>query len=69
MTSYNLNQNLTNLSATERNTLFQLCETHAALLDKLIPNVALLEYLTTGTTAGAETNVLIQQYKAWKLNH
>ena len=69
MTSYNLNQNLANLSAAEKNQLFQLCDTHASLLAKLIPNVPLLEYITTGTTAGAETNMLIQQYEAWKLNH
>jgi hypothetical protein len=68
MTTYNLNQNLANLSTAERNQLFQLCNTHAILLAKLIPNVPLLEYITTGTTAGADSNILIQQYQVWKLN-
>jgi hypothetical protein len=68
MTSYNLNQNLANLSTAERNQLFQVCNTHAILFAKLIPNVPLLEYITTGTTAGADSNILIQQYQAWKLN-
>lgn len=69
MTSYNLNQNLENLSTAERNQLFQMCDTHATLLVKLIPNVPLLEYIHTGTTAGADSNILIQQYQAWKLTH
>jgi len=69
MTSYNLNQNLENLSTAERNQLFQMCDTHATLLVKLIPNVPLLEYIHTGTTAGADSNVLIQQYQTWKLTH
>lgn len=68
MTTYNLNQNLANLSTAERNQLFQLCNTHAILLAKLIPNVPLLEYVTTGTTAGADSNILIQQYQDWKLD-
>ena len=69
MTSYNLNQNLENLSTVEKIQLFQMCDTHATLLVKLIPNVPLLEYIHTGTTAGADSNVLIQQYQAWKLTH
>ena len=69
MTSYNLNQNLENLSTAERNQLFQMCDTHTTLLVKLIPNVPLLEYIHSGTTAGADSNVLIQQYQAWKLTH
>ena len=69
MTSYNLNQNLENLSTAERNQLFQVCDTHAALLAKIIPNVPLLEYIKTGTTVGADSNILIQQYQAWKLTH
>jgi len=69
MTSYNLNQNLVNLSTAERNQLFQVCDTNAALLAKIIPNVPLLEYINTGTTAGADSNILIQQYQAWKLKH
>lgn len=66
MTSYNLNQNLENLSTAEKIQLFQMCDTHATLLVKLIPNVPLLEYIHTGTTAGADSNILIQQYRAWK---
>ena len=66
MTSYNLNQNLENLSTAEKIQLFHMCDTHATLLVKLIPNVPLLEYIHTGTTAGADSNVLIQQYRAWK---
>ena len=66
MTSYNLNRNLENLSTAEKIQLFQMCDTHATLLVKLIPNVPLLEYIHTGTTAGADSNVLIQQYRAWK---
>ena len=66
MTSYNLHQNLENLSTAEKIQLFQMCDTHATLLVKLIPNVPLLEYIHTGTTAGADSNVLIQQYRAWK---
>jgi hypothetical protein len=69
MTSYNLNQNLVNLSTAERSQLFQVCDTHAALLAKIIPNVPLLEYINTGITAGADSNILIQQYRAWKLTH
>ena len=69
MTSYNLNQNLENLSTAERNQLFQMCDTHATLLVKIIPNVPLLEYIHTGTTAGADSNILIQQYQTWKLTH
>ena len=69
MTSYNLNQNLENLSTAERNQLFQMCDTHATLLTKIIPNVPLLEYIHTGTTPGADSNILIQQYQAWKLTH
>ena len=66
MTSYNLHQNLENLSTAEKIQLFQMCDTHATLLVKLIPNVPLLEYIHTGTTAGADSNILIQQYRAWK---
>ena len=69
MTSYNLNQNLENLSTAERNQLFQMCDTHAVLLAKIIPNVPLLEYINTGTTVGADSNILIQQYQTWKLTH
>jgi hypothetical protein len=69
MTSNNLNQNLANLSTAERNQLFQVCDAHAALLAKIIPNVPLLEYINTGTTTGADSNILIQQYQAWKLTH
>jgi len=69
MISHNINQNLANLSTAERNQLFQLCETHATLLAKIIPNVALLEYISTGTTVGATNNAVVQQYVAWKANH
>jgi hypothetical protein len=69
MISHNINQNLVNLSTAERNQLFQLCTNHAALLAKIIPNIPLLEYISTGTAVGADDNAIIQQYIVWKNNN
>lgn len=59
-----LTSNLMALSEAERNTLFQLINDHADLLNKVFPELPLINHVLNNT--GNEENPLIYTYNRWK---
>jgi hypothetical protein len=59
-------QNIMSLTKSEQEQLFSIVNDHADLLSKVIPQVPLLEYITTGVAIDSINDPLIQAYKAWK---
>lgn len=52
------------LTQEERNQLFAMLKENASIINKLVPNLPLIQYILTGHTAS--TNPLIVAYKAWE---
>jgi hypothetical protein len=64
--TYNLTQNILQLSRPEQQRLFRILTDNADILNKIIPNVVLLEYISTGNTSGITNDPVIQAYNIWK---
>ena len=62
-----LNQNISTLSQSEQDQLFELLTDNARLFLKLIPSAPLLKYIVSGYTDS--TDPVIQAYTAWKSNN
>lgn len=60
-----INHNIQNLTASERDQLFQMLTDHARILIKLVPDAPLLKYIVSGYTTNSDP--VIQAYTAWKL--
>lgn len=52
------------LSQEERYALFKMLKENASIINKLVPNMPLIQYILTGHTAS--TNAIIEAYKAWE---
>jgi hypothetical protein len=64
--TYNLTQNILQLSRPEQQRLFRILTDNADILNKIIPNVVLLEYISTGNTSNITNDPVIQAYNIWK---
>lgn len=52
------------LTQEERYALFAMLKENASIINKLVPNLPLIQYIITGHTAS--TNPLIVAYQAWE---
>lgn len=64
--TYNLTQNILQLSKPEQQRLFRVLTDNADILNKIIPNIVLLEYISTGNTSNITNDPVIQAYNIWK---
>jgi hypothetical protein len=64
--TYNLTQNILQLSKPEQQRLFRILTDNADILNKIIPNIVLLEYISTGNTSNITNDPVIQAYNIWK---
>jgi hypothetical protein len=64
--TYNLTQNILQLSKPEQQRLFRILTDNADILNKIIPNIVLLEYISTGNTSNFTNDPVIQAYNIWK---
>jgi hypothetical protein len=64
--TYNLTQNILQLSKAEQQRLFGILTDNADILNKIIPNIVLLEYILAGNTSNITNDPVIQAYNIWK---
>ena len=64
--TYNLTQNILQLSKAEQQRLFRILTDNADILNKIIPNIVLLEYISAGNISNITNDPVIQTYNIWK---
>jgi hypothetical protein len=62
----NIAQRILSLDRTQQHSLFSLIENNAVLLNQILPEIALIDYIATGESIANINEPVVQAYLAWK---
>jgi hypothetical protein len=63
--SMNISQRILALNAAQQAQLFSLIKNNAVLLNQILPEIALINYIATGENITNINDPVVQAYRAW----